>query len=415
MPSNYVSNPSGSQPPSAVPGGGAAPILSLPSDGDPANAASVAQAFKATADSVAFVHASSRPDIPVVAASSSGFTAPTYSAFGGTIAPSGAHASDAQRIVIQIQAGGAVGVATFKTSINGGATFGATQTTAASMVCATSGITLAFAGTLTALGTATFRSAFTPLAQWRDAGGNGRALVDHNGYFGGRRFEFREDWIASIGTVSATATPVVNLQRWSASISSGATLAIAEPTVAPSPSTLAIPTASLTTTATSGSTVTLNSANRIVVVQSYSSIVWECDVYITSVLGTWAFQCGLNFNNNDYVLLTFGSSSPTVLCQARAATFAAPDVNSLVTVASLVGTLARLRLEIHGASSPYGTPARAFYFINDALVGSIASNISTAPMPLYFQLTAGAASSASNVLLSGVALVQNRYLSAPPL
>jgi len=240
------------QPPSAPPGAGVPPTVALPNDGEPANAASVAQAYKTLADFSAHAQASSRPDVPVLASSSSAFTAPSYNGFGGTVAPSGAvHHSDGLRVVIQVQAGGAVGVATFKTSIDGGATFGVTQTTAASMTDATSGITLAFAGTLTAFGTAAFRSAFTPLAQWRDAAGNGRALVDHNGYVGGKRFSFREDWIGFFGSaIAVSVAPIPNLQRWQIAITSGATFMVAEPgTIAV---TLPMPVGSLTTSATNG-------------------------------------------------------------------------------------------------------------------------------------------------------------------
>jgi hypothetical protein len=330
------------------------------------------------------------------------------------VAPSGAvHHSDGLRVVIQVQAGGAVGVATFKTSIDGGATFGVTQTTAASMTDATSGITLAFAGTLTAFGTAAFRSAFTPLAQWRDAAGNGRSLVDHNGYVGGKRFSFREDWIGFFGSaIAVSVAPIPNLQRWQIAITSGATFMVAEPgTIAV---TLPMPVGSLTTSATNGSAATLTTANRVIGVMPFSSVVWEGDVYITPA-GTWSFSVGLHDTASNNVLFSFGSANANVLCKAMAASVSAPDVNTGITVASLVGTLARLRIEIHGASSPYGSPARAFYFLNDALVGVIATNIPTVGLYIYHQLLAGAAASGSNVLIAGTTLEHNRYLSAPAL
>jgi hypothetical protein len=412
-PTNYTGVPSSTQPPSPTPGAGVAPIVALPNDGEPANAASVAQAYKVLADFIAHSQASSRPDVAVISSGSSGFTAPSYNAFGGTVAPSGAlHHSDGLRVVIQVQAGGAVGVATFKTSIDGGSTYGATQTTAASMTDATSGITLAFAGTLTAFGTASFRSAFTPQAQWRDAAGNGRGLVDHNGYPLGKRFDFREDWIGGPTTaLTATQNPITSLQRWQTAITAGASLAMAEPGTAWYGS----PMANLTTSTSNGSAVTLFTASRIVGLQTFSSIVWEGDVYVQAQAGTWTFIASLNDTATNFVSFQWGSAAPNVLCRASAAGVAATDVNSGVTVASTVGALIRLRIEMHGTASPYGSPSRALYFINDVLVGAQTTNIPTVGLYIYFQLTAGAAFSNSIVLVSGTTLTHNRYLSAPAL
>ncbi len=54
MSSNYTGNPTGTQSPSPQPGVFVDPIVNLPSDGDDLNAASVAQAYKALADSCAY-------------------------------------------------------------------------------------------------------------------------------------------------------------------------------------------------------------------------------------------------------------------------------------------------------------------------------------------------------------------------
>lgn len=400
------------QTPSPAPAAGVAPVVVLPSDGDPANAASVAQALKVPADFIGHIMASSRPELAVVNAAASGFTTPTLLAFGGTVTASGsAHIADGTRFVVQIQAGGAVGVATFKTSMDGGATYGATQTTAASMTDATSGITLAFAGTFTASGTAAFRSAFTPLAQWRDAAGNGRMLIDHNGYFGGKRFEFREDWIANLPTLLSSALPITTLQRWQATIAGGASTGIGEAGATAYP----MPMLFLNTTPTSGSSVKVYTACRVVVPIAYSSVVWEIDVFISSTSGTWDLLCGLGNATTQYTLFGFGSGNANVLCKASSGA-AAPDVNTGVTVASLVGTLARLRIEIHGTASPYGSPARAFYFLNDVLVGVITTNLPTGGLNIYFELTQqGTSTAGTNVTLSGTTLVHNRYPSSPAL
>lgn len=52
--SNYTGNPNATQAPASPPVDRAVPVVALPADGDPANAASVAQAFKVPADYLAF-------------------------------------------------------------------------------------------------------------------------------------------------------------------------------------------------------------------------------------------------------------------------------------------------------------------------------------------------------------------------
>jgi len=153
------------------------------------------QEMQVEADFITHIQRAVRIDWPVHSATGIGFTAPSYNAFGGTVTPSGSvRVNTGTRFVIKIISGGAVGVATFQTSQNGGLTFGATQTTSASMTDATTGITLAFSGTLTTAGTASFMSALTPMAQWNDAGGNSRLIVDHLGFPGGRFNAFDEEW-----------------------------------------------------------------------------------------------------------------------------------------------------------------------------------------------------------------------------
>jgi hypothetical protein len=72
--SPYTGNPTAVQAPSAQPGEDVAPIETLPNDGDPANAASVAQALKVPADFLAYL------------ASRASFGAWLYSATDATIA-----------------------------------------------------------------------------------------------------------------------------------------------------------------------------------------------------------------------------------------------------------------------------------------------------------------------------------------
>ncbi len=56
MSTNYTGDPTATQAPAPTPGANEEPIAVLPADGDPVNAASVAQAFKVLADYVAYVN-----------------------------------------------------------------------------------------------------------------------------------------------------------------------------------------------------------------------------------------------------------------------------------------------------------------------------------------------------------------------
>lgn len=56
MPTNYTGNPTAVEAPASAPGPGVAPILALPADGEPVNAAAFAQAYKVCADYIAYLN-----------------------------------------------------------------------------------------------------------------------------------------------------------------------------------------------------------------------------------------------------------------------------------------------------------------------------------------------------------------------
>jgi hypothetical protein len=182
--------------------------LSLPQDSDGATFANLYQAFKALGDYITYSQKTvllAQPRLPVSA--SSGFTAVTYVSFGGTVTPSGnVKIASGLNFMVLCTLGGAVGVAQFKTSMDGGNTYGAVQTTAASMTDATSGITFAFSGTLTLNGTAQFFSALAPVAVWTGTDGAFRSQVDHNGMRAGRIFEGWEGYLGNSANITTDAT-----------------------------------------------------------------------------------------------------------------------------------------------------------------------------------------------------------------
>jgi hypothetical protein len=201
---NYTANPLAVQPPSAPPGPGVLPTVYLPADQDGATWANLAQGTKTNTDFIGHIQTAVRLDT-AVASLGNGFSAITHTGSGsGTVVPgstaiiAGGQANSAAglRVLIKIVTPGIGGVATYQTSLDGGNTWGAVQTTggATSVLDATSGIVQQMAGTFVAGDTYAFRSAFTPLASWKDAAGRNRSLISHNGFAGGQVIQDATLW-----------------------------------------------------------------------------------------------------------------------------------------------------------------------------------------------------------------------------
>jgi hypothetical protein len=184
----------------------------MPADADPNTVAVMfAQQYPMLANYETWLSLAAKLCPPVLAGgASSGYSAPSYTSFGGTVTPSGNGATFNSRsgtnFVLLCTLGGAVGVAKFKVSTDGGNSFGAEQTTSASMTDATSGITLAFAGTLTLNGTAQFHSACTPQLVLPDTAGSVRSAWDHNGLRSARVIEGYEGYIGQRAAITVDAT-----------------------------------------------------------------------------------------------------------------------------------------------------------------------------------------------------------------
>lgn len=187
MSSNYTGNKTGNHPPAVSPAPGQSPLVVSPADTDPNNVATMfAQQYPTLADYIAWLQASANfsPPFKGPGGNLGGYSTVTHTGGGGgTVTPTdGSKAATGTNFVIKMIVGGTVGTATFQTSVNGGTSFGSTQTTSASMTDATSGITLAFSGVFTGGDTYQFNSAFTPLVSYANTDGYVRNFVDHNGY-----------------------------------------------------------------------------------------------------------------------------------------------------------------------------------------------------------------------------------------
>jgi hypothetical protein len=313
-----------------------------------------------------------RLDTPVLNTGATGFTSVTASGLGGTVTPSGsAHIADGTRFVIQIQTGGAVGTATFKTSVDGGNTYGALQTTAASMTDATSGITLTFSGTFTANGTAAFRSAFTPQAQWSDQAGNIRSYADHIGYPMGRFTNWVEnwDWFIGVSGVQSLSLPSANYLKWSYSSSANSILGTIGDGAGPTTSSSYLK--NQLATPANGNTSRLISG--IAPLVTYSGLSMACEFEIggtatgAGAAGSAAFKVG--WFNQAAATIAAGDYGIGIVKQGGDSTWKVVTCNNGVSTSQdtalscIDGSFHRVRLELHGNTSPYGAQT-AFFFVD---------------------------------------------------
>lgn len=431
MASNYSGNKDAVQSPSPAWSSRCTPIASLAQDSDGNTLANLYQQMKTPFDGLKYLIDSSRPDFAVVGAAGTGFTAPVNTALGGTVTPSGnAHIADGTRFIVQIQLGGAVGVATFKTSVDGGNTYGALQTTAASMTDVTSGITLAFVGTFTALGTAAFLSGFTPLAQWRDAAGNGRQMVDHLGYRRGRFNEFYTNWseLGQKGSFAGVAGPTTGGSSIFWDIATGGTL-IATSLASAMPGGRFVQI--LTSNQTNAATSAVFSPWLFSPASTYTSMVLEFDVSLSPSILSLDFKIGLTHQDSAGAFVgPVGSpiAGEQALCLVKQAgdahwfletadTFGFTKTDTGITPSTTAATPDRVTIELHGSGSPYNI--RAVVFINEKPVIN-AGNGSIANFPVFDQAmcftVAAQAKSGTNsgsITASPVRMLWNRYLSLP--
>lgn len=424
MSSTYSGNAAAVQSPAPAWAPGSTPVITLPADADPLNAASVAQMVKVPVDGLTFVQTAVKLDIPITNAGGVGFSAITYNAFGGTVAPSGSvKINTGTRFMIKIILGGAVGTATFQASMDGGNTYGATQTTAASMTDATSGITLAFSGTMTANGTAAFRSAFTPQQQVLDPSSNVRGVVDFNGYRTNHGLlELREDWIGTPATIGATSTPIANFTRWSAFIGGGAGINMAQTPTSGYPG----PFENLNLNTTNGSVASLYTAVQLTQVTANSVIVLEFDIGFV-FNGTWSAWMGL-WTTRDPSANAAGQWACGFKATSAAANWKAQTVvNQNESAGTLVDTGVavaggatdpspmRCKIVVCGASTPLGRVA--LFFLNESLVASSSADLTTGTpqFNIVFELFSGASSSTPTMYVGEVIMAANKRLSLPAI
>ena len=383
MASPYTGVPTSTQTPAPAPAPGAIPIVSIPAGTDALSIESITQWAKVSADYFAHIQSAVRLDVPIVAAAGSAFTTVVHTGAGtGTLAPSGSvRISTGTRIVVKIIASGASGAATFATSMDGGNTYGGTQTTAASMTDATSGITFAFTGNFVLSDTYAFRSGYTPQATWGDAAGNPRYIVDHNGFptsYGLQEFFDQWLWLPGsansffatlLGTGSALGlqSPASSYNSRFLQITPSSTAGIANQTQAYT-SFLFIPTSSMSLVAEFD--VGMNAAAA----GATSNTSWFFGFDLANdPLGADTNLVGLvkRYNSTVWGFLSGNGSTTGVTL-----TGISPTLGSGLPVD-------RIRIELHGSASAYGA-YQAKLFVNSVLAATLTSLLPTGTQRLVF-------------------------------
>lgn len=406
MSSDYTGTKTAAEPPASAPAPGLAPIVRLPSAGDALTAASVAQAFKTLADYEAWIQKSMLlcpPALPVSA--SSGYTAVAYTSFGGTVTPSGngptVGSTSGTNFVVKIVAGGAVGVATYTISSDGGATFDGTHVTAASLTDFDTGITLAFAGTLTTNGLAQFQSALTPPLVLTDTGSASRSFFSRNGYLMSRVSERIEDWSCIIATNPVAAAELVGTPLRAAW---NGTVALFTNTYAAFTNNCWNgPGAEFSIGTTNANALCIGTANALgpdptnAAANFVSELQWSWSMSAVGANNQLVNAGFYNFASSlpvaDAVMFRKDSTDTNWQCVLRAGS-ADTVVNSGVAPSANQGQ--RFKIELHGKASPLGTLATAavaLFFIDDQLVAAM-----TTGMPVNFL---GVAFGVQNTALSG--------------
>lgn len=386
--SNYTGLPypaPGNDAPSPAPSPGSQLVIIVPADDTPNTAANLyIQQYKTIADYVNAIQSAIKPSAPVAYGAAIGFSAVTQVGGGtGTVTPSGT-AYGGQNVVIKMIAGGAVGVATFQYSLDGGATYSATSGTVPTFVIG-SGISVAFSGTFSAATTYQFKCALAPTMRIVDSAGNGRFLVDHNGFDGGR-FN-RVDETFRVQATSATADPFTGYGQlrfnrtgttFNYTAGVGTTSGFSGPKLQIS----------------TGATNALNDKGYVYQDGATFGKLGNSSAHVAVI--EWEAQpSGLAGGNMD-VFMGWSGAAPadtatdTLLfrftmgtdtfwqCVSRKASTSTVVSSGVVPVAG--GTWTRFRIEAHDSNSPLALAISAangvaLFFINDALVGFSTTNL----------------------------------------
>lgn len=424
MASNYTGNPSGNQSPSPSPGPGKVPIISIPAGTDVRTIESIEQSMKCNTDFIAYSQSTVQLSPPAVSTDGSGFSAIVHTGTGsGTCVPTPLSTSADQgsaapyNYVVKIIAGGAVGTATFQVSLDGGTTYGATNTTASTIVVSPSGVSLNFAGTFVASDTYAFKGVDRPLLSLvgTSFGGVGAVEFDHFGFPQGKFQRFQEDWTGSSFTVSPGQTAAATWNRWLATTSaagSGINTSNFPNITYPGQAATLIGSGSLG----NASTLYTNAMMYTGYVNLYSALEFDLGINDLSATGAdrymgWASSTTPNADNAERALLWWDASTQKLYFQKSNGSVTISAQSPIQPTASNAINM-RARIEIYGSSSLYGAMARFLIGgdgINYALCYVVANPFATGALmfPLFRSYNDGAVTGTSTLQIGSVRATWN--------
>lgn len=250
-------------------------------------------------------------------------------------------------------------------------------------------------------------SADAPQITIKDAGGNARYLFDHLGYpLTTDVIEVREDWIGTTGGSVTTSGTLPGFSKWNLTLNSTGNSVQSNLGSA----TTSFPNLELLLGNTNTSSISLTLIGSPLF-QASQSVVFEADVIAPTVSGTYSLLFGLNVGGVNQAQFSATNAAANWQCTTRdnGGTATGPNDSGVAIGA------ARLRIELHGASSAYGAVAR--FFINGALVQAIATHqpgSGHAIIPAIF-FSSGDTTAGRTVFLGSTRFVMNRVLAAATL
>ena len=411
--------PLGQDDPPPLPG--AIPNVSVPVDGDARGAASLYPSLKPTADWLAFLAGSARWSPPAVNGTALGFTAVSHVGGGaGTIVPIAPSATDGQFAqdpyswVIKIStAGAAGGAAQYQTSGDGGKTYGAAAPLAAGVQGILGFAKITAAGNFDLGDTYAFQPTFRPQARWVDEAGNGRHLIDHNGYPLGRRSEVREEWSRTANGNLGAGPVLIQAGLWQVD----GTAAIGQTFLA-SPDTV-IGARSLALTCSAASKIEAFHVPMAKYPGLVAVLEWEAMINqdgagnnAQTIMG-WFDDPVTPAASVDKVWFSKAAADAKWTCETSGSSQTAE-----VAVNPVANVYQQFRIELHGSASPIGIiagAARALFFVNATLVASLGNVFADNLSPFMgFAINNGAG--ADHILTVGpVLLTFNRFASLAAL
>lgn len=208
-----------------------------------------------------------------------------------------------------------------------------------------------------------------PQMRFKDAAGNGRYLIDHNGLpTGGRIRVHREFWETP---VAAPTSGQISGSNYTVALAAGSVLTVMDPTA-----TFNSRFIRLTPATASGNETYLYGPSLCISNTSFMSLVMEFEVGMNAALAGVASNaslfCGLSTSTDPYAGAFINNGVALYKKFNVANWFMQGTTTNSTSTAPTVGAnpVDRVRIEIQGSASPGGIYQATFY-INEVLIGTL--------------------------------------------